>query len=159
MLGPLTWSFSLLCRLVDVCTTPRTERDTKVILVFEHVEQDLKAYLEKTPAPGLPAEAIKVTLHGLLLKRYLFSGRYFQYRLHKAFQAMVLLLHSFPFMQDLMHQFLSGLDFLHSNSIVHRDLKPENILVTSSGQVKVADFGLARIYSSQMALTPLVSVL
>lgn len=56
-----------------------------------------------------------------------------------------------------MRQFLSGLDFLHSNCIVHRDLKPENILVTSSGQVKLADFGLARIYSCQMALTPLVS--
>lgn len=57
-----------------------------------------------------------------------------------------------------MHQFLSGLEFLHTNCIVHRDLKPENILVTSSGQVKLADFGLARIYSCQMALTPLVSL-
>lgn len=56
-----------------------------------------------------------------------------------------------------MRQFLSGLDFLHSNCIVHRDLKPENILVTSGGQVKLADFGLARIYSCQMALTPVVS--
>lgn len=55
-----------------------------------------------------------------------------------------------------MRQFLRGLDFLHSNCIVHRDLKPENILVTSSGQVKLADFGLARIYSCQMALTPVV---
>lgn len=61
-----------------------------------------------------------------------------------------------PSPQDLMRQFLRGLDFLHSNCIVHRDLKPENILVTSSGQVKLADFGLARIYSCQMALTPVV---
>lgn len=58
--------------------------------------------------------------------------------------------------QDLMRQFLRGLDFLHSNCIVHRDLKPENILVTSGGQVKLADFGLARIYNCQMALTPVV---
>lgn len=57
-----------------------------------------------------------------------------------------------------MRQFLSGLEFLHLNCIVHRDLKPENILVTSCGQVKLADFGLARIYSCQMALTPVVSV-
>lgn len=59
--------------------------------------------------------------------------------------------------QDLMRQFLRGLDFLHSNCIIHRDLKPENILVTNSGTVKLADFGLARIYSYQMALTPVVS--
>eukprot|EP00069_Balaena_mysticetus_P011377 bmy_21143T0 len=58
-----------------------------------------------------------------------------------------------------MHQFLRGLDFLHANCIIHQDLKPENILVTSGGTVKLADFGLARIYSYQMALTPVVVTL
>lgn len=60
------------------------------------------------------------------------------------------------FLQDLMKQLLCGLAFLHSNRVMHRDLKPENILVTSQGQVKLADFGLARIYSCHMALTPVV---
>lgn len=55
-----------------------------------------------------------------------------------------------------MRQLLCGLAFLHSNRVMHRDLKPENILVTSQGQVKLADFGLARIYSCHMALTPVV---
>lgn len=106
-------------KLMDVCATLRTDQETKVTLVFEHVDQDLKTYLEKAPPPGLPASQI----------------------------------------QDLMRQLLCGLAFLHSNCIIHRDLKPENILVTSRGQVKLADFGLARIYSCHMALTPVVVTL
>lgn len=63
----------------------------------------------------------------------------------------------FYIFQDLMRQLLCGLAFLHSNRVMHRDLKPENILVTSQGQVKLADFGLARIFSCHMTLTPVVS--
>lgn len=44
----------------------------------------------------------------------------------------------------LIPQLASGICYLHARLIAHRDLKPQNILVSSSGILKIADFGLAR---------------
>ena len=60
--------------------------------------------------------------------------------------------------KDLMWQILCGVDFLHSHRIVHRDIKPQNILVARDGTVKIADFGLARIYDFNTLLTSTVSL-
>ncbi|KAK4177025.1 hypothetical protein QBC36DRAFT_387010 [Triangularia setosa] len=46
-------------------------------------------------------------------------------------------------------QIMSALDYCHSLNICHRDLKPENILLHGSGQVKIADFGMAALQQSQ----------
>lgn len=61
--------------------------------------------------------------------------------------------------RDLMAQLLSGIEFLHCHKVVHRDLKPQNILVTRNGLLKIADFGLARLYAFQMTLTAVVVTL
>ncbi|XP_061908122.1 cyclin-dependent kinase 15 [Entelurus aequoreus] len=43
-----------------------------------------------------------------------------------------------------MFQLLRGLAFIHSRRILHRDLKPQNLLISYLGELKLADFGLAR---------------
>ncbi|XP_046991046.1 cyclin-dependent kinase 6-like [Schistocerca americana] len=105
-----------MVKLLDVCTSHRTETDLYLFLVFEHLEQDLSNYIEKCPQSGMGASLVR----------------------------------------DIMFQTLSGVDFLHSKRVIHRDLKPQNILISSSGTVKLADFGLAKTYDFEMLLTSVV---
>lgn len=63
-----------------------------------------------------------------------------------------LLLSDVPFTESniahIMKQILEGLTYCHKNQFLHRDIKCSNILVNNEGQVKLADFGLARLYNS-----------
>ena len=50
---------------------------------------------------------------------------------------------------QLVAQVAAALGYAHRNGVVHRDVKPGNILITSDGQVKVTDFGIAQAVSSE----------
>ncbi len=55
---------------------------------------------------------------------------------------------------ELLDPVVAALSAAHESGLVHRDIKPENVLISNRGQVKVADFGLARIMTSpQMTAT------
>lgn len=50
----------------------------------------------------------------------------------------------------IVSQLLLALDFAHERGVVHRDVKPANLILTSGGALKVADFGIARIDTSNL---------
>src|SRR3954463_3525114 len=51
---------------------------------------------------------------------------------------------------DVVSQVGDALDYAHANRVVHRDVKPANILITQEGRVKIPDFGIARLDSSNL---------
>ncbi|MCJ7602175.1 MAG: serine/threonine-protein kinase [Desulfobulbaceae bacterium] len=46
---------------------------------------------------------------------------------------------------NIMDQLLNALHYSHSKNVVHRDIKPENLFLLEDGQIKISDFGIAKI--------------
>ncbi|TGZ60448.1 hypothetical protein CRM22_008523 [Opisthorchis felineus] len=50
--------------------------------------------------------------------------------------------------KSYLQMLLCGVEVMHENGIMHRDLKPANLLISSNGLLKIADFGLARLFQN-----------
>jgi len=97
----------------------------KLYLVFEFLDLDLKKYMESLPVSdggrgkALP-EGTGESLHRLGLG-----------------DAII---------KKFMSQLCEGVRYCHSHRVLHRDLKPQNLLINRDGNLKLADFGLARAF-------------
>ena len=48
--------------------------------------------------------------------------------------------------RSFLFQLLTGVAYCHHHRVLHRDLKPQNLLINREGELKLADFGLARAF-------------
>jgi cyclin-dependent kinase len=49
-------------------------------------------------------------------------------------------------LKSFLYQLLNGVAYCHDHRVLHRDLKPQNLLINREGELKLADFGLARAF-------------
>ncbi|KAM3560042.1 hypothetical protein MY1884_003154 [Beauveria asiatica] len=97
----------------------------KLYLVFEFLDLDLKKYMESLPASeGGRGKALPEGSSAHLSR--LGMG-----------DAVI---------KRFMRQLCEGIRYCHSHRVLHRDLKPQNLLIDRDGNLKLADFGLARAF-------------
>jgi cyclin-dependent kinase len=97
----------------------------KLYLVFEFLDLDLKKYMESLPVSDGGRGKTLPEGSGPELGRLGLGD------------AMV---------KKFMSQLCEGVRYCHSHRILHRDLKPQNLLIDRDGNLKLADFGLARAF-------------
>jgi len=112
----------------------RFENEVKLLASLDH--PNIIKVIDYDEAPGRLA-IIMEYLSGSDLNRILNSGKEI----------------SFEKINRLFVQIMSAFQYAHRNGIVHRDIKPSNIFITENDQVKILDFGIAKIYGTGADMT------
>mmetsp|Transcript_6478 Transcript_6478/g.11940 ORF Transcript_6478/g.11940 Transcript_6478/m.11940 type:complete len:390 (+) Transcript_6478:62-1231(+) len=115
---------------LNLTETKRTLREIKILSRFNH-ENILKiADIMKPPSFDsfedvyIVSELMDTDLHQIISSNQKLSEGHVQY---------------------FVYQILRGLRYIHSAHVLHRDLKPSNLLLNSNCDLKICDFGLARV--------------
>ncbi|CAK9437343.1 uncharacterized protein LODBEIA_P17210 [Lodderomyces beijingensis] len=110
----------------------RTLREIKLLSKFSNHENIVRLYDVQKPSSYAQFNEV------YLIQEYMPSD------LHNIIQTHVL---SDQHVQFFLYQIFKGLKLIHSAGVIHRDLKPSNILVNEHCDLKICDFGLARLDS------------
>ena len=122
--------------------------EKKLTLVFEFLDQDLKKYLDvcdtgessfRTNSAFTISSNWKNPIPPPLQSRPV--STYLVIAASRSSQGLEL-----QIMKSFLYQLLMGVAYCHHHRVLHRDLKPPNLLINREGQLKLADFGLARAF-------------
>lgn len=108
-----------IVRLLNICHVD----GSKLYLVFEFLDMDLKKYMEALPVSQ--------------------GGRGKSLGEGNVVSALGM---GPDVVKKFMSQLVEGIKYCHSHRVLHRDLKPQNLLIDRDGNLKLADFGLARAF-------------
>ncbi|KAF1999251.1 Pkinase-domain-containing protein [Amniculicola lignicola CBS 123094] len=97
----------------------------KLYLVMEYLDLDLKKYMESLPVSQGGRGKPLPEGHGPKLEKLGLGP---------------------DMVKKFMWQLTQGIRYCHSHRVLHRDLKPQNLLIDRDGNLKLADFGLARAF-------------
>ena len=94
----------------------------RIVQIYDYIEDDQGAHI------------VMELVHGKTLKQHL------DQKTHYGIADVGL----------IIRQILDGIGYAHEYGVVHRDIKPSNILVNEDGRIKINDFGIAHIESSEL---------
>lgn len=118
----------------DMATDPtnvkRFENESKAVVLLEH-ENIVKIY--DVNVSGALKYFVMEYIEGITLKEYMKSK-------DKLDTSEVI---------SCAEQILRALEHAHAKGVIHRDIKPQNVILKPSGQIKVTDFGIAKLPSAE----------
>ena len=117
----------------------RLEREARAASALDH--RNICSIYQLGEHEGQPFIVMQL-LEGQTLREWI------QVSVHKPIEARV------REIVDFSQQITAGLEAAHEKGILHRDIKPANIFVTNRGEVKILDFGLAKIVEGDFANNP-----
>ncbi|KVI00401.1 Protein kinase, ATP binding site-containing protein [Cynara cardunculus var. scolymus] len=137
----------------DIIPPPERMSFNDVYIAYELMDTDLHQIIRSNQS--LSEEHCQVCFYPDVVVGVLYFDVYFDFK-WPCFKFLGFVICS-PFADMyFLYQILRGLKYIHSANVLHRDLKPSNLLLNANCDLKICDFGLARVTSETDFMTEYV---